>query len=441
MSIKDVVKFSSNFADMTNGRCVTGMDTRPSSDFVMRAVHAGLMANGVDIYNMGMMPTPVVFREARKVGAGVMITSSHNPLEWNGLKFILNGRGINESELPHIVSAHDTNSKDYSSKDIPHRVGGGGGDSDDNNNDDIANVGMLNMHATSYVSEAAEIIGDIDEPPRIIADIGGGAALYIVRQLYDKIGCKIDTINTEAGSRGPDPTTDPLSTLVRSSPKYDMGFAFDLDGDRLVIVRDGKIQTPDVTLGLGVAGALEMGYKKFVLSIDTSLGVERLIEESGGVTARTKVGEANVVDHMIKSGSDSGGEGSSGGFILSEFNYCRDGILAGGMIASMLQRDRRTRLKEILDDVLSKYHTIRTKIQADSALHKVMMQRAQRWMESECSEVQTLDGIKGIINDDSWILVRGSNTEEAIRISAESKDPAACRAMTAKMGSIMRGLA
>ena len=137
-------------------------------------------------------------------------------------------------------------------------------------------------------------------------------------------------------SRGPDPTSDELSDLFQASNNKEIGFAFDLDGDRLVVVREGKKQSPDVTLGLGVAKALELGYKNFVLSIDTSVSVEKFIKEKGGTVQRSKVGEANVIDLMLKTNAQAGGEGSSGGFILPEFNYCREGILTSGLIASML---------------------------------------------------------------------------------------------------------
>ena len=422
LGIQDVMTFCSNFAGIAGDRCVTGMDTRDSSDLLMRAAHAGLMSKGMDVYSLGMVPTPVVFREARKIGAGVMITSSHNPPEWNGLKFVLNGRGINESELPHITYGHShTVSKDHS---------GTGGDI-------ATNPGTASSHTTSYVDDAASVIGSIGGKPRIIADVGGGAALHIVQQMYEKIGCKISIVNAARGSRSPDPTTDPLSKLVQSSPRCDIGFAFDLDGDRLVVVKDGKKQSPDVTLGLGIAGAIDRGCKKFVLSMDTSLGVEKIIKSGSGTATRTKVGEANVVDEMIKSKAQAGGEGSSGGFILSEFNYCRDGILAGGMIAGMLQKNNGTRLKETLD-VLGAYHIMRTKVQADPALHGAMVERAQKWMKSECSEVQEIDGTRGVIDEDSWVLVRRSNTEDAVRVSAESDSPLKCRSLVAKINSAMR---
>ena len=110
-------------------------------------------------------------------------------------------------------------------------------------------------------------------------------------------------------------------------------------------------------MGLGVAKSLDLGYKKFVLSIDTSVSVEKFIKEKGGSVERSKVGEANVIDLMLKTNSQAGGEGSSGGFILPEFNYCREGILTSGLIASMLGTSR---FDEILN-YMENYYQIREK--------------------------------------------------------------------------------
>ena len=439
LGIKDVINFCTNFADLTGGECVTGMDTRPSSEMITRAVHAGLMYGGVSVRSLGMVPTPVTFREARRSGAGVMVTSSHNPVQWNGLKFILNGRGINESELPRITGephghAHH---KDGAGDTAGHAAEYGHGRPESPTVVAGAPQSQSPEDATSaYIEEAAAVIGDVAENIRILVDAGGGAAVHVAPRLYERIGCSASVINAELNSRGPDPTSDSLSDLASgtSGTGCDIGFAFDLDGDRLVIVIDGEKQTPDATLGLGVAGALDMGCTDFVLSTDTSLGVERLISSRGCTSTKTRVGEANVVDEMIRRGAHAGGEGSSGGFILPEFNYCRDGILAGGMIAGM----SKSTIKETLEE-LGRYHTVRTKIHAGSDRHHGMIERITRWMESECSEVDELDGIKGIVDENSWILVRRSNTEDAIRISAEAGDASRCSALVDGAYGIMSG--
>ena len=223
-------------------------------------------------------------------------------------------------------------------------------------------------------------------------------------------------------SRGPDPTSDGLTDLVSATQDNDIGFAFDLDGDRLVVVKDGKKQTPDVTLGLGVAKSLELGYKNFVLSIDTSVSVEKFIKQNGGAVQRSKVGEANVIDLMIKSEAQAGGEGSSAGFILPEFNFCRDGILTSGLIASMLGTSQFNDVLRFMEN----YTQIRDKTSVNSAVHDKVIQKVTDKLGQKYSEVITLDGIKGIIDEDSWVLIRKSNTEDIIRVSAESNDEQKC---------------
>jgi len=399
LTLKDVLKFCNNFSALIKSKkCVIANDTRPSANMLRETAIASMMQNGIDIFNLGMSPTPVVFREARNYGAGLVITSSHNPIEWNGLKFIVNGRGINEQELKIVINDQS----------LPK-----------------SKIGKETQIVSNYVDEAANLVGNLKNSPKVVLDIGGGAAKFVAPALLEKIGCKIQVINADItnSSRGPDPTTDNLSDLITKSQKNDLGFAYDLDGDRLVIVKDGKKQSPDVTLGLGAAKALELGYKKFVLSTDTSISIEKIIKERGGEVQRSKVGEANVIDLVLKIKAHVGGEGSSGGFILPEFNYCRDAILTSGLIASMVG-------SEIFNEVLTfmgNYHMLRDKLEIDSQFHDKTIELLHDRIKSECSEISILDGIKGKIDEDSWILVRKSNTEDVIRVSAESNDFEKCK--------------
>ncbi|QUC64902.1 phosphomannomutase [Nitrosopumilus sp. K4] len=393
-TLKETLQFCNNFSSLIQSqKCVIGKDTRPSGQMVKETASAALLKNGIDVFDLGTAPTPVVFRESRKYGAGVIVTSSHNPLEWNGLKFIIDGRGINEEELPKILE----NQKISKTK-----------------------IGSEEKISSSYIEDAKKLIGSIQNNPEIVIDIGGGATRDYAPKLLSETGCNIHVINGELSNctRGPDPTADSLSDLVTASSSKDIGFAFDLDGDRLVVVKDGKKQTPDVTLGLGVAKALDLGYKNFVLSIDTSVSIEKFIKERGGSVQRSKVGEANVIDLMLKSNAQAGGEGSSAGFILPEFNYCREGILTSGLIASML---RDSNYQEILNFMQS-YHQTREKTNVDSQFHDKVIENIAKEMSKNYSEVITLDGIKGIIDEDSWVLIRKSNTEDIIRVSAESNN-------------------
>ena len=179
---------------------------------------------------------------------------------------------------------------------------------------------------------------------------------------------------------------------------------------------NGEKKNPDVTLGMGVVKALELGCKNFVLSQDTSISVEKYIKQNGGTVFRSKVGEANVAAKMVETKSQVGGEGSSGGFILSDFNYCRDGILASGLIASIIKKEKFADALNFME----KYYIKRDKVEYDSKHHDEILKALYDKMKERFSNVDTLDGLKATVGDDTWVLVRRSNTENAIRVSAES---------------------
>ena len=388
---EDVIKFCNGFSKLIKtGKCAIGMDTRETGEMIQKLVSATMLERGIDVYNLGITPTPVVFRKAREIGAGIVITSSHNPLEWNGLKFIIDGRGITLDEL-EIVK----NEKNLDKKDIGKEI----------------------ISDSNYILDAVKIIGKLNKPQQVTIDIGGGAAKTIAPKLLQEIGCQVETINDELDgcSRGPDPTSNELTELV--SKTKDLGFAFDLDSDRVILVMNGEKKSSDITLGLGVVKAIKLGIKKFVLSIDSSLAVEKYIIQHGGKVSRSKVGEANVIQMMIENDAEAGGEGSSGGFILKDFNMCRDGLLTSGLIASMI--DDESIQKDI--EFFESFSQIRDKVSIESSLHDKIITEIVKKIEGKY-EINQLDGIKISIDDNTWSLIRKSNTEDIIRISTESND-------------------
>ena len=387
----DVIKFCDGFSRLIkNGKCVIGRDTRITGEMIEKLVSATMLERGIDVYNLGIIPTPVVFRKAKEIGAGIIITSSHNPLEWNGLKFILDGRGITEKELNVVKNERNL---------------------------DRPQIGKEIIAESDYISDAVEIIGQLDQTQHVTLDIGGGAAKSVAPELLKKIGCKVTTINEELeeSSRGPDPTVDKLIELVDKTKN--IGFAFDLDSDRVILVMNGEKKSSDITLGLGVVKAIKLGIKKFVLSVDSSLAVEKYIISHGGKVWRTKVGEANVIQTMIENDAEAGGEGSSGGFILKKFNMCRDGLLTSGLIASMI--DDESIQKDI--EFFESFSQIRDKVSVESVLHEKVIAGLTKKIK-EKYEINQLDGIKISINENTWSLIRKSNTEDIIRVSTESND-------------------
>ncbi|MDC0168692.1 phosphomannomutase [Candidatus Nitrosopelagicus sp.] len=388
---EDVMKFCNGFSKLIKTRkCVIGMDTRETGEMIGKLVSATMLERGIDVYNLGITPTPVVFRKAKEIGAGIVITSSHNPLEWNGLKFIIDGRGITLDELEIVKN---------------------------DKNLDKNGIGKEIFSESNYISDAVNIIGKLNKTQQVTIDIGGGAAKTIAPKLLQEIGCQVDTINDELDgcSRGPDPTSNELTELV--SKTKDLGFAFDLDSDRVILVMNGVKKSSDITLGLGVVKAIKLGIKKFVLSIDSSLAVEKYIMQHGGEVWRSKVGEANVIQMMIENNADAGGEGSSGGFILKDFNMCRDGLLTSGLIASMI--DDESIQKDI--EFFESFSQIRDKVSIESNLHDKIITETAKKIEKKY-KINQLDGIKISIDDNTWSLIRKSNTEDIIRISTESND-------------------
>lgn len=405
LNLHEVGRFARQFADtIKSTKCVVARDTRPSGRIIAQTVVASLISSGIEVYNIGIAPTPAAFREARKYGAGVIITASHNPLEWNGLKFVVEGRGLFEHELDVMLKTPGKHQ---------------------------AKFGEEFEAVSSYVDEIADLTKGA--AVSIGIDAGGGAACGYAEELFKKLGHKYYSINGIAGvsSRGPDPTADELvelRALVKPN-RLDHGFALDLDGDRLVVVgRSGEKLNPDATLLLCIARAIEMGMKSFVTSIDTSVAIDKYVLEHGGKIAYSKVGEANVVSKMLEENADAGGEGSSAGFIMPNFNMCRDGLLAAATISTL---DRK-KIDECLN-FASQYAQIRSKITADSSLHRTIIDKLQDILKSDSSIIMTEDGVKAIIDEDSWVLVRPSNTEHAIRVSVESQaDKAQTLYMTVK---------
>ena len=399
LNLHEIIKFSRLFASCLvkpRTKCVLARDSRHSGRILQQVVSASLMEQGIDVYDLRVAPTPVVFKEAQKYGAGIVVTASHNPLNWNGLKFVIDGRGIYEDELEVMLKGAIS---------APNKLG------------------RSYCIEPDYVNEICDFVvhQERNKAVTIGFDLGGGATCDYVAELFKRLGPKFYCINDVLGisSRGPDPTVDPLNELrtLVSENELDFGFAFDLDGDRLVVVNDqSEKMNPDSTLLLCVGSALKMGMKRFVTSIDTSVSVEKLVRMHSGSVEYSKVGEANVVKRMLELDADVGGEGSSAGFILPKFNMCRDGLLAAVTISSL----DRTAIKECLG-LASEYTQIRSKIPVNPATSLKLLDKLLEPFESESSEILTIDGVKAILDEDSWVLVRASNTEDAIRISVESK--------------------
>jgi len=404
LTLQDAVKFSRLFGSfiskLGSKTCLLARDTRPSSHILSQIVCASLMEQGINVLNMNIATTPAAFRESRQYRSAIVVTASHNPLEWNGLKFAIDGRGMFEDELNTMLNESVSPGITY---------------------------GKVYDVNTSYIHDIVDLINknpytnNAARKKNIGLDPGGGAASYYALELFKELGQKSYSINDIDGfsSRTPDPTSDQLLELCElvTTSKLDFGFAFDMDGDRLVVVdKDGKKLTPDLTLLLCVAGTLQQGMKKYVTSMDTSNAIADIIKSHGGYINYSKVGEANVVQTMIQENADAGGEGSSAGFIIPRFNMCRDGMLSAAIIASLDEK--------VIDEcmiIASRYEVIRTKIPIDSSRVSEIIEKLKDRVKKFSYDLLESDGIKALVDDNSWIMIRASNTEDVLRVSVESK--------------------
>jgi phosphomannomutase len=379
--------------------CVVARDSRESGKIICDVVVGCLLEQGINVYDLGIAPTPVLFRESRKYSGSIMITASHNPLEWNGLKLLVKGRGLFEKELDDML------------KNTINTYKGAGKYYDLNSSyfNDLINYIPINNN-------------NRNDDFKIGLDFGGGATCGYVNRLFQIYNIKYLSINDRFGfsSRGPDPTSNPLNELreIVKLNKLNFGFAFDLDGDRLVIVNGkGDSLSPDLTLLLCVSGAIQNQLKKFVISLDSSIAIEKYIKEYGAKVFYSKVGEANVIKKITELNGDSGGEGSSGGFIMPSFTYCRDALLASIIVCSLDQK--------IIDDCLqlaSNYIQIRTKLPIKPEIKlNDLLEKISSVLAPSSTQVISEDGFKFIFDENSWTLVRPSNTEHVLRISLESE--------------------
>jgi len=379
--------------------CVVARDSRESGKIISDVVVGCLLEQGINVYDLGIAPTPVLFRESRKYSGSIMITASHNPLEWNGLKLLVKGRGLFEKELDDML------------KNTINTYKGAGKYYDLNSSyfNDLINYIPINNN-------------NRNDDFKIGLDFGGGATCGYVNRLFQIYNIKYLSINDRFGfsSRGPDPTSNPLNELreIVKLNKLNFGFAFDLDGDRLVIVNSkGESLSPDLTLLLCVSGAIQNQLKKFVISLDSSIAIEKYIKEYGAKVFYSKVGEANVIKKITEVNGDSGGEGSSGGFIMPSFTYCRDALLASIIVCSLDQK--------IIDDCLqlaSNYIQIRTKLPIKPEIKlNDLLEKISSVLAPSSTQVISEDGFKFIFDENSWTLVRPSNTEHVLRISLESE--------------------
>ncbi len=403
LTVKDYVKIGRGFGEYIGGGvCAVGRDTRSTGKMGSDAAVSGLLSRGCTVYDMGVTSTPAVFREVLKnsLDGALSITASHNPPEWNGVKFVVKGgRGLFEDELNRLLEITDSPATKSFETGSVYRV------------------------EPRYPSDVVTYVGRSScSGLKVALDLGGGSGCLFIPEIFRELGCRVVTLNASPGvfSRDMDPTRDKLNDLSEAVKNggADMGIAYDCDADRVVFVDgDGSKLPADYVLLMYLRYLADSGgMRDVVVSVDTSLAVEDIVEEAGCRVVYSKVGEANVVRRMLEEGVSIGGEGSSGGLILSDFNLCRDGVLASALVTKVVKQYGD--LRRIVNR-LPKYHSVREKTacRREDALLVV-----SRLVEDERGRVDTVDGVK-IIDKAAgfWVLIRPSGTEDILRISVEAQ--------------------
>jgi phosphomannomutase len=360
-----------------------------------KAVASALLASGARVVDFGIVSTPALFRESRKQKVpALMITASHNEPEWNGLKFIVNGKGIDLDQLTSVALDSKTMGQ-------------------------ATSIGTITRNRRqSYDDDLIEKFGEGSfGGVKVAIDPGGGAALIHAPRILRILGCDVTTINDTQGvfNRTIDPVADDLSLLqkVVKSKGCEIGLAFDCDGDRLVIFDgDGKKRSGDFMLTMALNEMLRVSSdKNVVVSVDTTQAVDELVKSVKGKIYRSKVGEANVVQTMLDRGAQVGGEGSIGGLIDGSFNFCRDSMLAALTIIRGIKTKGSRGFREIKNYSQTRLATPLIRARAVRAIREI--QKTHR-------NVETIDGVKIRLSPKSWVLIRPSGTEDVVRVSAEA---------------------
>ena len=416
VTASDLAGFARNFAEATNSReFLLARDTRSTGTLVSRVVAGALLSTGAKVVDFGVISTPALFRESRvRRLPAVMATASHNEPEFNGLKFIVDGSGIDANQFDEMVARKPAAGKAFSQG--------------------IVREGQR----PRYNDELVKMFGEGScEGVRVALDLGGGAAIGHAPEILKRLGCEVTTVNDSPGifNRRIDPMVDELGLLrkmVRENA-CGIGLAYDCDGDRLAVVdHEGKKRSGDFMFTLALARLLgSTGEKLVVVSVDTTQAVEEVAESFGGRVFRSKVGEANVVGLMKGKGARLGGEGSSGGLIDGSYNWCRDSMLAALTIVSALKRDGRRIYRNT-----PTYGQARLGVQ----VKRTNLPKVFKLLSKEHPEADPTDGIKVRISPKSWVLVRASGTEDLVRVSAEAETEAQARRIAEEYAARLKEL-
>ncbi len=412
------------------GDIVIGRDTRKTGKWIKELLIETLCNTGCNCIDIGVCPTPTVVYNTKvlKSKGGIAITASHNPENWNGFKFIhKEGRFLNKQEIEVLYNIYN---KKRDSSLLTQ-------------NDIIGQVKKDNNGIKRHIDTVLDNIGNrksliANRHLKVCLD-ACNAALSVPGKLFlQEIGCEVIDIFSKPGEpfpRNPEPIAENLNTLERTvkEENADIGFASDPDGDRLSIVTDkGKAVGEEYTLALVSDFMLKEKKGNVVINLSTSRMIEDIFKKNCQLSTvncqliRTPIGEANVVEEMLKSGAILGGEGN-GGVIIPEIQYTRDAIAGMGKILEYMAASGE-KISTLVSN-LPKYYMLKKKINGSMVHGSLFMEQITDNYEPITKLLSKLPNGKINYEDgmrldfgDGWLHIRKSNTEPVVRIICETKE-------------------
>lgn len=399
------------------GAVVVGRDTRPSGAALEHAVVAGLQSVGCKPVLVGIVPTPTLLMNVQDLGAngGIAITASHNPAEWNALKFVgRDGLFLDEARAQEFFDL-------YHQQDFP-LVG-------------EQELQPVVRDAQGPARHFARVLRYVDVAAiraarfKVAVDCCNGVgALYSANFLREQLGCEVVTVfdqPTGLFEREPEPVPQQLGRLGQAVVQHGcaLGFAQDPDGDRLAIVNErGEPIGEDLTLALAVWQVLERhGRGSVAINQSTSKCVEDVARTRGCEVYRTKIGEINVASTMLRRNCVVGGE-NNGGVMISAIHPCRDSFAGMAVILELMAKEQRS-LSALRADIPA-YVVARDKLSIRSDRAPAILRAMRRDYAG-----RPMDFLDGAFIDfgDAWAHIRRSNTEPVIRVTVEARTEEAAR--------------
>ncbi|MCX7820627.1 MAG: phosphoglucosamine mutase [Brevinematales bacterium] len=389
-------------------KILVARDGRITGDIIVNLITAIFNSYGIDVYYGGILPTPTLLLGVRELGfdGGIIVTASHNPEEWNALKFVKNdGTFTLQSDIDEIISYLDLPLEQVQYNKVGKFV--------------ITDK-VLDLHLD-------KIIKNIDLESirkrnfKVILDPVNSAGCKITTKLLELLNCDVKIINGEVNgffSRKPEPKPENLKSTGEQVKFYkaDIGFAQDPDADRLVIIdENGEVLSEELTLAFAVKHILSKKRGNVVVNLSTSMMCDEIASEFGCLCYRTKVGEANVVEGIKKYNALIGGEGN-GGVIYPEINMARDSLTGIALILEMLANTSK-KISEITKEMpyfIMKKETL-------SKNWGLLYNKYEDFFDKNFIYLNKEDGLWGRLkNCKGWIHLRPSNTEPIIRVIGEA---------------------